>query len=376
MTDWYYSSAFYNDTTFTGTTTYSTWYHIAIVLFCTGSNTSNAYIYKNGTSVTTQTSTYPTSAQSINLGIATVQTSAYYSDLRVYGRPLLPAEITSVYNYGISTGINSLVLLPTPILYFPFSKDLLNYASGTGVAFWRTFDGTNAVGGSYGTGTVSIDTTNKWNSSSNGTLKKTAGTSCLYGPSGYTLPANSNGYTISFWYYFTTAGSITIPFSFFYSNASPAPTTRNNANGFNTTWFLNTANGQGGGGFYLIGNGYNVGGNVAAPATNVWLHLVITITTSGVSNFYYVPVTTTTFPSSPSYTQTVTYSSTSNINDLRICGEGYNSSGTSQAPYSTTTFTTPVETDNATYSLSDFYLFDGVLNTAQLQYLHTTQQFS
>jgi hypothetical protein len=108
IVNWYYPGAAYNDNTFTGTTTYSTWYHISIVQFCTANNSSNVNIYKNGTSVNTTTSTYPTSSQSVNFGIATNLTSAYYSDVRVYGRPLIPEEITSVYNYGISIGINNI----------------------------------------------------------------------------------------------------------------------------------------------------------------------------------------------------------------------------------------------------------------------------
>lgn len=374
LVNWYYQSAAYNDTTFTGSTTYSKWYHISIVHFCSGSNTSNVYIYKNGTSVNTTTSTYPTSSQSINLGIATNKTSAYYSDVRVYGRPLLASEITSVYNYGVSTGISGIVILPQPVLYFPFSKDLLNYATGTGVEFWRTFDGSNAVGGSYGTGTVSIDTTNKWLSTSKGSLKKTAGTSCLYGPSGYTLPANSNGYTISFWYYTpTNTGTGNNIFTFFNSLSTPAPASTNSTNGYMTTWIYNANTGSGIS--FLMGNGYNIGGGGPSPPINAWVHYVFTLTTGGAWSFYLVPLTTTTFPSSPStncFGTGSTYTSNTSINDLRIFGVGV--SGTIQAPYATTTFTS--KSDTVTYYISDFYLFDGVLNTAQMQYLHSNQQFS
>uniref|UniRef100_A0A6C0HTG9 Glycine-rich domain-containing protein n=1 Tax=viral metagenome TaxID=1070528 RepID=A0A6C0HTG9_9ZZZZ len=379
MVNWYYPSSAYNDTTFTSTTTYSKWYHIAIVQFCTNSNTSNVYIYKNGASVNTTTTTYPTSSQSINLGIATAQTSAYYSDVRVYGRPLLSSEITSVYNYGISAGISSVVILPKIVLYFPFSKDLLNYATGTGVEFWRTFDGTNAVGGSYGTGTVSIDTTNKWNSSINGTLKKTAGTSCLYGPSGYTLPANSNGYTISFWYYTpSNTGYGNNIFNFFNSLSSPAPTSNGTTNGLMTSWNYNAYTGQNNAGIiYFFGNGYNIGGFSSGPPTSAWVHIVISLTPTGAWSFYLVPLTTTTFPTSPGpncFGTGSTYTSATSINDLRIFGTGV--SGAVQSPYATTTFTTPKQTDPVTYYISDFYLFDGVLNTAQMQYLHSTQQYS
>jgi hypothetical protein len=370
LANFYYGN-WYNDTTFTGTTTYARWYHIAVSVFCTASNSSNVNIYRNGISVNTTTATYPTSSQSINLGIATAQTSAYYSDVRVYGRPLLSAEITSVYNYGISAGISSVVFLPKMVLYFPFSKDILNYASGTGVPFWRTFDGTNAVGASYGTGTVSIDTTNKWNSNNNGTLKKTAGTSCLYGPSGYTLPVNANGYTISFWYYTpaNTAGTGNNVFTFFNSLSSPAPTTTNSFYGFMTSWLYNS-NSPGAAGIpYIFGSGANPGG----PGTvlNTWTHVVWTITTSGTYSGYYVPVTTTTFPSTPNWSQGGIYNSNTAINDLRIFGLGL--SGAVQAPYATTTFTS---SDPVTYYISDFYLFDGVLSTSQMQYLHSTQQFS
>jgi hypothetical protein len=376
MLNFYYGNV-YSDTTFTGSTTYSTWYHIAISVLCTANNASTAYIYKNGASVNTTTSTYPTSAESINLGIATVQTSAYYSDVRVYGRPLLPPEITSVYNYGISAGISSVVILPKMVLYFPFSKDILNYASGTGVAFWRTFDGTNAVGASYGTGTVSIDTTNKWNSNSNGTLKKTAGTSCLYGPSGYTLPVNANGYTISFWYYTPSNtggnGYGNNIFMLFNSLFSPAPTGSATTNGYMTTWIYNAYTGQNNGGaFYFMGNGYNIGGFSAGPPTSAWVHIVMSLTPTGAWSFYLVPLTTTTFPSTPNISGTgSTYTSATSINDLRIFGTGI--SGAVQAPYATTTFTS---SDSVTYYISDFYLFDGVLNRAQMQYLHSTQQYS
>ena len=370
MTHWFYQNIPYNDNSYTNP--YNTWYHITIVQMCTDNNKSTLSFFKNGTRTNTTTSTYPTSQQTINFGLASTQSSAYYSDVRVYGRPLENNEVTAIYNYGISTGINNISILPQPVLYFPFSKDILNYATGTGVSFWRTFNATNAVGGSYGTGSVGINNTIKWNSNSGGSLEKTAGTSCLYGPAGYTLPTNQNGYTISFWYYYTVLNSIAIPFSFFNSSASPAPINRNSTYGSNITWMLNTT--SLGGIVFLPGAGINVGGQVTNIPNNTWLHIIFSLSTSGNYSIYYIPITTTTIPSLPSISGSTSYTSISNINDLRIFGEGY--SGSAQSPYSTTTFTNPVETDAQTYYISDFYLFDSILDSAQLQYLHKTQQFS
>jgi hypothetical protein len=283
-------------------------------------------------------------------------------------------------------------VLPTPLLYFPFSKDILNYASGTGVSFWNTFDQTNAVqdssgNRSYGTGTVSIDTTNKWITTSGGSLKKTAGTSCLYGPSNYVVPTNQNGYTISFWCYLpsttnNSAANTSIIFSLFNSLASPVATSRNNGSAKNTCWYYNNWSNSGGIP-YILGNGYNIGGNYnPGVPNNAWIHVVFSLSTTGVTKFYFCPLIQTQFPlagylatSTMVFTGTgQTYSSVSGINDLRIFGVGY--SGAAQAPYAKTTFTNPGETDNTTYYISDFYLFDAILTPEQLQYIHTNQKNS
>jgi len=295
------------------------------------------------------------------------------------------------YSSGPGTTLPSpLTVLPTPLLYFPFSKDILNYASGTGVSFWNTFDQTNAVqdssgNRSYGTGTVSIDTTNKWITTSGGCLKKTAGTSCLYGPSNYVVPTNQNGYTISFWCYLPTStnnssANTSIIFSLFNSLASPVATGRNSGYAKNTCWNYNNWSNSGGIP-YMLGNANNIGGfyNPGVP-NNAWIHVVFSLSTTGVTKFYFCPLTQTQFVlagyqgTSAVFTNTQTYSSVSGINDLRIFGLGY--SGAAQAPYAKTTFTSPSETDNTTYYISDFYLFDAILTPEQLQYIHTNQKSS
>ena len=277
-----------------------------------------------------------------------------------------------------------LTVLPTPLLYFPFSIDILNYASGTGVSFWNTFDQTNAVQSSYGTGTITINTTNKWISTSGGSLQKTAGNACLYGPSNYVVPTNQNGYTISFWCYLpsstnNSAANTSIIFSLFNSLASPVATSRNNGSAKNTCWNYNNWSNSGGIP-YILGNGYNIGGNYnPAVPNNAWIHVVFSLSTTGVTKFYFCPLTQRQFPlagylgTSIVFTVTgQTYSSVSGINDLRIFGVGY--SGAAQAPYAKTTFTSPGETDNTTYYISDFYLFDAILTPEQLQYIHTNQK--
>jgi hypothetical protein len=166
----------------------------------------------------------------------------------------------------------------------------------------------------------------------------------------------------------------------FNSLASPAPASKNSGNGKNTTWSYNNYSNSGGAPYFL-GNGYNIGGQYSGIPNNAWIHIVFSLTTTGIGSVYFCPLTVTKFILA-GYNGTAqvftsggqTYSSISNINDLRIFGEGY--SGTSQAPYAKTTFTNPVETDNTTYYISDFYYFDAILTPEQLQYIHSNQRNS
>ena len=255
--------------------------------------------------------------------------------------------------------------IPQPVLYFPFSRDMLNYASGTGVPFWYQYNGT---------GGISITSSITLNGSS-GCLQNLVGSGCLMATAGYpnnsyTLPANNNGYSFSFWAQSTLNRPRGDFFCFTSNNQVPA-----------NPGFQFTGPGNTGSNFFAMGGApWNTGYGFTAAT---WHHIVITVTTSGTVNYYMVPTTTAASSiSGPSNTNTVTYVSNSGYNDLRIFG-GINQNststtglGTSYAGYPYSYLYTAIgntTTNSGTQYMSDFYYFDAVLTLDQIKWLHSNQ---
>jgi len=260
--------------------------------------------------------------------------------------------------YIVAPTVWSNANIPQPKLYFPFSKDMLNYASGTGVPFWYNYQGTGAV---------SITSGLTLNGSA-GCLQSTAGTSCLMATTGYPnnsfiFPTNSNGYTFSLWVYSTVAsGYPGQPFSI---NVS--------GNTSNYGIQLYGSSGLNGGIASMLGTGSNIGGNYGFTI-NTWHHIVMTMTTSGAISYYFYPSSSSV--TGTSFTGTGTYSSSPGYSDFRIFGSN-NANGTGLGanftgfPYSY--LNTSKGNTTATYYISDFYYFDAILTLAQIQWLHSNQ---
>ena len=274
---------------------------------------------------------------------------------------LLVGLLTS---YIVAPTVWSNANIPQPVLYFPFSRDMLNYASGTGVPFWYQYNGT---------GSVSINSSVTLNGSA-GCLKSLLGTSCLMATTGfpnnsYTLPANNNGYSFSMW----VRCSSNAPGGHFFCFTTASQSTANA--GFQLFGPGNTGTNS-----YAVCNGgttpsWNTGYSFTL---NTWHHHVITVDKSGAVKWYFVPSTTAgSSITGPNTTNTTTYNSTPGFNDLRIFGAA-NSNGTgigssyTGKPYSYLN-TTLGNTTSADLLMSDFYYFDAVLTLAQIQWLHSNQ---
>jgi hypothetical protein len=248
--------------------------------------------------------------------------------------------------------------LPQPIIYSPFSKDILNYASGIGVPFWSIYSGT---------GTVAITTTPTLLTSTGSITKTGTGTSYLaatlsYPNNAYTLPTNNNGYSISYWMNYSTTSTAPVPVSML-----PVP------NIYTT------------GGTELIGHHmnsvglalfqprlFNTNWNSGFPQTGngTWVHYVATLTTAGVHTQWLCTAENNILTQGTTTTGTASYIANSGINDIRLFSSGgfNNASGT-------TSYSTSVSEEGNT-SIADFYYFDAVLTNEQISYLHNNQVFS
>ena len=274
---------------------------------------------------------------------------------------LLVAMLTSTIVAPTTTWSNANI--PQPVLYFPFSKDILNYASGRGVPFWYQYNGTGAV---------SITSSVTLNGSS-GCLQSTAGTSCLMATTGfpnnsYTLPANSNGYSFSMWVRCTSNAPSGNYFSFTTSNQSPA-----NA-GFQFFGPGNTGTNV----YSVLGGGTTPSWNTGYSFTaNTWHHYVTTVDTSGNVKWYLYPSTTASASiTAPNVTNTTTYTSSSGFDDLRIFGTANSNGtgiGTTYTGYPYSYLNTTLGNSGTTMFISDFYYFDAVLTLAQIRWLHSNQ---
>jgi hypothetical protein len=100
------SSVIYTDQTyFTNPSPYGRWMHIGLSIRIGASNsTMNQYL--NGVNrYTNASAAIPTASQTINFAIAANATSINYADVRVYKRAVSGAEMSAIYNYGISLGL-------------------------------------------------------------------------------------------------------------------------------------------------------------------------------------------------------------------------------------------------------------------------------
>uniref|UniRef100_A0A6C0HU42 Uncharacterized protein n=1 Tax=viral metagenome TaxID=1070528 RepID=A0A6C0HU42_9ZZZZ len=118
----YYSNSV-SDTTITWP--YNNWYHFCMVQTCTGSNTSAIFSYINASLIeySTTVDIYPATNQTVKLNIAGTNQTSFYSDIRVYSRPLDPSEVNSIYNYGLSKNINNFINIEPDILYLNFNSN-------------------------------------------------------------------------------------------------------------------------------------------------------------------------------------------------------------------------------------------------------------
>jgi hypothetical protein len=131
-----YNTNKFTDSTITSSSgsysNYSNWMHISIIVKCTGSATSSMNVYKNNVNIYNATTTYPAlnTTTDANFGIGQFSSSAYYSDVRLYSYPISDTTLTSIYNYGISLGINNIVVnnssIPNPDLIWINNDDKVN----------------------------------------------------------------------------------------------------------------------------------------------------------------------------------------------------------------------------------------------------------
>ena len=264
---------------------------------------------------------------------------------------------------SISVPVWADLILPNPILYFPFSKDLLNYASGAGLPFW--YDSS----GSIGTGSMAISNALTINGSA-GSLYKSTGSHCLCATSNfpnntYTLPANQNGYSVSFWVNNPgTSQNVFISMLPVPNSVAWPSSYVNETVGITILTWGNTGSNVG-----CFGATFNTGYSFT---NNVWHHIVLTFDKSGSAKLYMNPASTASSSiTGPFLTSTGTYVSNSGINDIRMGATGGAAGVTTTPSYGVVNNSYA----QGAFYMSDFYYFDAVLTVAQIQYLHSTQVY-
>ena len=244
----------------------NTWTHYAWTL--DKNNNNNLYVNGSLLSGYPNTSvTYSSFAMNYNwiMGdtynstAANVGQQGYVDEFRYYNRILSAVEVASLYYVPTNASL---------ILYYPFDTDLLNYASGVGVA-----------NGSIVGSTVSRNTSvYKFGT---GSLLQSASNASSYF-SIPTIPTNNAGYSFSMWINLQSRTPHGIVFTF--SNALTQDLNRifiwNNTNVFEFSF-------------------NNQRQNVPLPSLGVWTHYAWTINTSGNAIIYINGVST--------YTYNITY---------------------------------------------------------------------
>jgi hypothetical protein len=236
----------------------------------------------------------------------------YIDDFRYYNTILDQTQVTELYEmyspWTVSPNTNRL------ILYYPFNKDLLNYATGTGVSFGsKTGSNIDLSASNYVIGTGSL-------------YKKLADTSSYFSVN--SLTSNTGGYTFALWVYFTNINTAGTLFSF--ANANNSAT---------RIFFSNT-----GSNLSITCNNNSIS-NLTAPTQNTWTHYTWTLDVNSNSKFYINGVLQSGFPS-----QTIPYASFS-MNTNYIWGD--TSGGSSGPGY-----------------IDDFRYYNTILNQTQVTELY------
>jgi hypothetical protein len=194
----------------------------------------------------------------------------YVDDFQYYDTVLTQDEIIALYETYNPSDVSANSL----ILYYPFNKDLLNYASGTGVTFGsKTGSGIDLNSSNYAIGSGSL-------------YKSGSNDSSYFSPNA--LPPNTGGYTFALWVYFTNINTTGTLFSF--ASASNS-TTRIYLR--NTSTIIR-----------IFCNNNQITGIPAPSQNNIWYHYTWTLDTNSNSNFYINGVLQSGFPS-----QTIPYAS-------------------------------------------------------------------
>jgi len=206
-------------------------------------------------------------------------------DLPLYAN-ILPKNITA---YGIDKyydgneiaqlSLSGLINIERTdlILYYPFDGDVLNYASGTSVI----------------NGTLQGATLSTISKSGTGSLNGNKGLANNYF-SVPAIPANTKGYTFTFWIYLSIINWTGMSFTF-----DAGTSTR-------IFSFIN-------GGIMQFGTGTTNFSTITIPI-KTWTHFVWTLSTTSVSNIYINGSFYTT-------TTIIPYVSSSSFNSSRICGD-------------------------------------------------------
>lgn len=243
-----------------------------------------------------------------NLGISSIQ----------------QAVSNAIVNYGNS-------LFPNCILYYPFSTDLLNYASGTGVTQGILIGSSTVVG--LSTTQYKIGSGSFYSPGSTGTGQANTTPSYFNITYGSPLPQNQNGYTFSFWIYVSSI-----------SGGNPAYILYLNNNFSSNT--NNTIS------IYLRGQSLTLlidGQERQLQAINpAWYHMVITINTSGSVNLYLngsFAANSSVYYINPIFNYGCIYSNTNTIIGANV-------------------------TNSANCYINEFRYYDSVLTPTQVQMLY------
>ena len=247
----------------------NTWYHVVMVI-----NPTNCKIYLNGVlNVNATTSNYfPTNIMDNGAYLLSSPSSspfnAYMYDFRLYNRSLSATEIMELYNIRIF--YNSLA---TPldvdsslILRYPFNGDIYNYnqisQNASGQYILTGISDASVQNASYTTLTTinyAVGSGSLRNYTNGGLITTNLNLN-------YTIPANTNGYTFSFWFNLdSTSSGVFFQFS----------------NGTNYVYMSYT------------GTNVNIGTNSSFlstgfnPSLNTWYHVVWT-NNSSPQNILYV----------------------------------------------------------------------------------------
>ena len=199
------------------------------------------------------------------LSVNTGSNNKYLAVTNTYASSTGTATAQTITDYGNA-------LFPNCILYYPFTTDLLNYASGTPTTQGAIIGSTSGV--YLNNNTNKFGVASLYSIGDTGTGKSNTTISYFNFSSGPTLPINQNGYTFSFWVNFTAFDGKNV---LFFSNTN---TSSNNSIAITTNNGSGTLN-------VVIKNSANTGtSSISGLTTGSWNHIVITVSTSGYVNIY------------------------------------------------------------------------------------------